>query len=111
MRTKARFMHVHRLCTWAERRLHLSPPGGAKTGSLFARLRSCMDELPACKDLLKRFCADAQGVRACQKIVKTKGLCHDTLAQCQPLISARPSAPLRLEFAASLAYQLATAKT
>jgi hypothetical protein len=111
VRTKARFMNVHRLFTWAERLLHLSPPGGAKTGSLLARLRSCMDELPACKDLIKRFCADAQGLRECQQIVKTKGLCHDTLAQCQPLISAMPSAPLRLEFAAYLAYQLATAKT
>jgi hypothetical protein len=111
VRTKARCMHVHRLFTWAERLLHLSPPGGAKTGSLLARLRSCMDELPACTDLIKRFCADAQGLRECQKIVKTKGLCHDTLAPCQPLISERPSAPLRLEFAASLAYQLATAKT
>ena len=111
VRTKARFMHVHRLFTWAERLLHLSPPGGAKTGSLLARLRSCMDELPACKDLIKRFCADAQGLLECQKIVKTKGLCHDTLAQCQPLISEMPSAPLRLEFAAYLAYQLATAKT
>jgi len=111
VRTKARFMNVHRLFTWAERLLHLSPPGGAKTGSLLARLRSCMDELPACKDLIKRFCADAQGLRECQKIVKTKGLCHDTLAQCQPLISEMPSAPLRLEFAAYLVSQLATAKT
>ena len=33
VRTKARFMHVHRLCTWADRVLHLSPRGGAKTGS------------------------------------------------------------------------------
>jgi hypothetical protein len=111
VRTKARFMHGHRLFTWAERLLHLSPPGGAKTGSLFARLRSCMDALPACKDLITRFCADAQGLRACQQIVKTKGLCHDTLAPCQPLISEMPSAPWRLEFAASLAYQLETAKT
>jgi hypothetical protein len=100
VRTKARFMHVHRLFTWAERLLHLSPPGGAKTGSLLARLRSCMDELPACKDLLKRFCAAAQGLRECQQIGKTQGLCHDTLAQCQPLISEMPSAPWRLEFAA-----------
>jgi hypothetical protein len=111
VRTKARFMNVHRLFTWAERLLHLSPPGGAKTGSLLARLRSCMDELPACKDLIKRFCADAQGLLECQKIVKTKGLCHGTLAQCQPLISEMPSAPLRLEFVAYLAYQLETAKT
>jgi hypothetical protein len=46
-----------------------------------------------------------------QKIRKTPGLSHDPLAQCQSRISAMPSAPLRLECAASLEYQLATAKT
>jgi hypothetical protein len=34
VRTKARFMHVHRLFTWADRVLKLSPPGGAKRGSI-----------------------------------------------------------------------------
>jgi len=34
VRTKARFMHVHRWCTWADRVLQLSPPGGAKRGSM-----------------------------------------------------------------------------
>ena len=34
VRTKARFMHVHRLVTWADRVLQLSPPGGAKRGSM-----------------------------------------------------------------------------
>jgi hypothetical protein len=33
VRTKARFMHVHRLFTWADRVLKLSPAGGVKTGS------------------------------------------------------------------------------
>ena len=33
VRTKARFMNVHRLFTWADRVLKLSPPGGAKSGS------------------------------------------------------------------------------
>src|SRR6516162_87886 len=111
VRTKARFMHVHRLVTWAQRLLQLSPAGGAKAGSILARLRACLDELPACKALIKRFGADAQGLLECQKILKTKGLSHDTLAQCKPWISAMPSAPLRLEFEAYLEYQLATAKT
>jgi hypothetical protein len=104
-------MSVHRLFTWADRLLTLSPAGGAKAGSILARLRACFDELPACKALIKRFRADAQGLLECQKILKTKGLSHDTLAQCQPLISALPSAPLRLEFAAYLEYQLKTATT
>ncbi len=111
VRTKARFMNVHRLFTWAERVLKLSPAGGAKAGSILARLRACMDELPACKDLIKRFRADAQGLLECQKILKTKGLSHDTLAQCEPLVEAMPSATLRLEFRAYLEVQLATAKT
>jgi hypothetical protein len=64
-----------------------------------------------CKDLIKRFRADAQGLLECQKILKTKGLAHDTLARCQPLISAMPSVSLRLEFEAYLEHQLATAKT
>ena len=33
VRTKARFMHVHRLFTWADRVLQLSPCGAAKAGS------------------------------------------------------------------------------
>jgi hypothetical protein len=111
VRTKARFMHVHRLCSWAERLLKLSPAGRAKGGSILARLRACMDELPACKALIKRFRADAQGLLECQEILKTKGLSHDTLAQCQPLICAIPSALVRQEFEAYLEYQLATAKT
>lgn len=111
VRTKARFMNVHRLFTWAERLLQLSPAGGAKAGSILARLRACLDELPACKDLIKRFRADARGLLQGQQILKTKGLSHDTLAQCEPLIADMPSAALRLEFSAYLECQLDTAKT
>jgi len=111
VRPKARFMNVHRLFTWAERLLKLSPAGGAKDGSILARLRACFDELPACKGLIRRFRADAQGLLECQKILKTQGLCHDTLTQCQPLIAEMPSAPLRQELGAYLEYELATAKT
>ena len=111
VRTKARFMNVHRLFTWAEQLLQLSPAGGAKAGSILARLRACLDELPACKALIKRFRGDAQGLLACQKILKTKGLCHDTLAQCEPLLETMPTAAVRQEFRAYLAVQLATATT
>jgi hypothetical protein len=111
VRTTARFMHVHRLFTWADQVLKLSPAGGAKAGSTLARLRACLDELPACKALITRFRADAAGLLACQKILKTQGLSHDTLAQCEPLIDAIPSAALRREFTASLPFQLETAKT
>jgi hypothetical protein len=111
VRTKARFMHVHRLVTWAALLLQLSPAGGAKAGSILARLRACLDELPACKELIKRFRADARGLLECQQLLKTKGLSHETLAQCEPLIAEMPSAALRLEFSAYLKYQLETAQT
>jgi hypothetical protein len=111
VRTKARFMNVHRLCTWAERLLKLSPPGGAKTGSTLAKLRACLDQLPACKTLIKRFRADALGLLECQKILKIKGLSHDSRAQCEPLIDTMPSSALRQEFRASLDFELETATT
>src|ERR1700738_4055672 len=111
VRTKARFMQVHRLVTWADRVLKLSPAGGAKTGSTLAKLRACLDELPACKGLIKRFRADASGLLACQKILKTTGLSHDTRAQCEPLIDTMPSSALRQEFRAYLDFELTTATT
>jgi len=41
VQTKARFMNVHRLVTWADRWLNLSPAGGARAGSTLAKLRAC----------------------------------------------------------------------
>jgi hypothetical protein len=111
VRTKARFMNVHRLFTWAERLLTLSPPGGAKTGSTLAKLRACLDQLPACKALIKRFRADALGLLECQKILKIKGLSHDSRAQCEPLLETMPSSALRQEFRAYLDVELETATT
>jgi hypothetical protein len=111
VRTKARFMNVHRLFTWADRVLKLSPPGGAKSSSILAKLRACLDQLPACKALIRRFRADAAGLLECQKILKSKGLSHDTRAQCEPLIDTMPSSALRQEFRAYLAFELETATT
>jgi hypothetical protein len=109
--TKARFMNVHRLVTWADRLLQLSPAGGAKAGSILAKLRACLDTLPACKALIKQFRDDALPLLACQKLLKTHGLSHDTLAQCAPLIDTIPSQAVRRAFAGYLQYQLETAKT
>src|SRR5205085_1176464 len=111
VRTKARFMNVHRLFTWADQVLKLSPPGGAKSRSTLAKLRACLDQLPACKALIQRFRADALGLLECQKILKTQGLCHDTRARCEPLIDTMPSAALRREFRAYLDFELGTATT
>lgn len=111
VRPKARFMNVHRLLTWADRVLQLSPPGGAKQGSMLAKLRAALDDLPTCKALIKRFRGDAGALLACQRLVKTQGLSRATLAQCQPLIDTIPTTAIRLEFSAYLEYQLETATT
>lgn len=109
--TKARFMHVRRLVTWADRLLTLSPPSGVKVGSTLSQWRACLDALPSCKALSKHFRDDAIPLLACQKMLKTPGLAHDTLAQCAPLIDAIPSSTVRRECAGSLQYQLQTATT
>src|SRR3989449_7404131 len=111
VRTKARFMNVHRLLTWAERVLALSPPGGAKSGSMVAKLRAALGDLPGCTALIKRFQGDAGALLACQKILKNQGLSHATLAQCEALIAAMPTAALRLEWTAYLEYELQSAAT
>lgn len=110
VRTKARFMNVHRLFTWADRVLKLSPTGGAKAGSILARLRANLDRLPQCKALIKRFRADAKGLMGCEQILKTKGLTPATRAACAPLIDTVASAAVRQEFRAYLEVQLDTAK-
>ena len=46
---------------------------------------------------------------ACQEILKTQGLSPATLAQCEPLTLAMPTATLRLEFTAYLKYELQSA--
>jgi hypothetical protein len=103
-------MNVHRLFAWADRLLKLSPAGGAKAGSILARLRANLDRLPQCKALIKRFRADAQGLMGCEKILKTKGLTPQTLAECEPLIDSIASVAVRQEFRAYLELQLETAK-
>jgi hypothetical protein len=89
----------------------LSPAGGAKKGSTLAKLRACLGQLPACKALIKRFQADALGLLECQKVLKMKGLSHDTRAQCEPLIDTMPSCALRQEFRAYLDFELEIATT
>lgn len=109
VRTKARFMNVHRLFTWAGRLLKLSPAGGAKAGSMLAKLRASLDQLPACKALIKRFRQDARGLLECQKILKHEGLSHTTRAKCEPVIETLASAALQREFRAYLDFELSTA--
>lgn len=108
--TKSRFMNVHRLVRWADWVLGLLPPGRAKAGSVAAKLRASLDELPACRTLIRHFRDDAVALLGCQQILKTRGLCHDTLRECEPLLDTMASTRVRQEFVRYLRYQLKTAK-
>ena len=109
VQTQSRFMHVHRLVRWADRVLGLLPAGRAKAGSVLAKLRTCLDDLPACRTLIRQFRDDAVALLACQKMLKTHGLTHDTLTQCEPLLDTMASVRVRQEFTRSLHHQLETA--
>lgn len=108
--TKARFMNIHRLVTWADRLLKLSPVGRAKKGSVLAKLRECMGNLPSCRAFIRRFLEDARSLLKCQEILKNEGLSHDTLAKCRLLIEAIPTAAIRNDFLAFLQEQLEIAE-
>ena len=109
VQTKSRFMNVHRLVRWADRVLGLLPAGRARADSVVARLRACLDDWPACRTLIRQFRDDAVALLACQKILKTRGLTHDTLSECEPLLDTMASVRVRQEFARYLHHQLETA--
>jgi hypothetical protein len=109
VQTTSRFMNVHRLVRWADRVLSLVPAGRAKAGSVLAKLRTCLDDLPACRTLIRQFRDDAVALLACQKMLKTHGLTHDILTQCEPLLDTMASVRVCQEFARYLHHQLETA--
>jgi hypothetical protein len=96
--------------SWADWVLGLLPAGRAKAASVVAKLRACLDDLPACRTLIRQFRDDAVALLACQKMLKTRGLTHDTLSQCDPLLDTMASVRVRQEFARYLQHQFETAK-
>jgi hypothetical protein len=110
--TKARFMNLHRLVVWAEQLLKHSPGGRAAAGSLLAKLRASLDQLPGCKAFIGRFRRDASALLECQQLLKVKGLNHDTGHACEALIDVIPPAsPVRIGFTNWLTDQLQVAET
>jgi hypothetical protein len=110
--TKARFMNLHRLVLWAERILKHSPRGRAAPGSLLAKLRASLDQLPCCKAFIGRFRRDATALLQAQKLLKLKGLSTETGQTSETLIEAIPPAsPVRIGFMNWLQAQLNVAET
>ncbi|MBC8548708.1 MAG: hypothetical protein H8D23_03565 [Candidatus Brocadiales bacterium] len=88
--TKARFMNLHQLVTWADNILAHSPRGRVKNDSLEAKLRANLDHLPECKIFIKHFIRDAVPMLACQEILKKNGLSQNSYTECQHLIETIP---------------------
>lgn len=108
--TKARFMNLHHLVKWADQLLKHSPKGGASKGSILSKLRASFDELPGCKAFISRFLRDAAPLLECQKVLKTKGLSHDSYIECQQIIETIPAlSPVRRGFEAWAEEQLMVA--
>ena len=65
VQTKARFMNLHRLFTWADKLLKLSSDKQAPIGSTLAKLHFSILQLSECKKLIKRFRDDASVLLDC----------------------------------------------
>jgi len=105
--TKARFMNLHRLVGWADKLLKHSPVGRVAKGSMTEKLRECVDQLPQCKDFIKRFHRDAAALLDCQMLLKAKGLSLETSQLCEALIAPIPyNSTIRKEFMDWLERQL-----
>jgi len=88
--TKARFMNLNRLVTWADQVLRHSPKGRASQGSSLSKLRTSIGRIPECKAFIKRFLRDANPLLESQKILKNKGLSQDSYRQCLKLMETIP---------------------
>jgi hypothetical protein len=86
VRTKARFMNLHRLVRWAKRILSLSPVGRARSGSMLEKLRHFLLDLPKYKLFIENFLNDANIVLQCQEVIKTQGLTWESKEKCESFI-------------------------
>ena len=89
--TKARFMNLHRLVTWANHMLAHTLPNTLSEGSTLKRLRAGLDDLPSCREYIEHFHRDATALLECQRILKSKGLSNSTAAECEKIIEVIPS--------------------
>jgi hypothetical protein len=108
--TKARFMNLHRLVSWAERLLEQSPRGRATKGSLLQKLRDAFDSLPRCKGFINDYLANAKPILECQSLLKKRGLNHTTYDECQRRVATIPLASIRIPLSMWLDNHLAIAR-
>ncbi len=110
--TKARFMNIHRMVTWAEMVLQHSPPGRTSKGSVVAKLRDCLGKLPESKQFIKRFLRDAIPLLECQQILKTCGLNMEVYKRCKEILNSIPKrSQVRIGFILWMETQLMVAES
>ena len=88
--TKARFMNIHRLVTWAEQIIKHSPCGRASKGSIISKLRKSLGTLPEHRQFIRRFLRDSRALLKCQEVLKIKGLSVGTYNECKTLLQYIP---------------------
>ena len=67
--------------------------------------------MPQCKGFIKRFLRDASPLLECQKILKAKGLSHDTHDECRRLLNTIPhNSSTRIGFIKWMQEQLSVAE-
>jgi hypothetical protein len=108
---KARFMNLHRLVKWAAKiREHVLPSEMLKASATLRRLKGGIDQLPKCQEFIDDFLRDAQVMLNCQKTLKTRGLCPQTVSECHAFLQDIPQdSRMRITFTDWMAEHLALA--
>jgi hypothetical protein len=91
LRSKGRFQSISNIGKWGGRMLDiLAVKGGAKKGSLLARLRAALPGFLLLKPFILRFANTTQLVSQAMEIIKSQGLGQTTYEQCHRLSEQLP---------------------
>ena len=91
LRSKGRFQSIGNIGKWGGKMLDmLAVKGGAKQGSVLARLRKALPGLLLLKPFILRFADTTRLVSQAMEIVKSQGICPATYDQCQRLSEQLP---------------------
>jgi hypothetical protein len=91
LRTKGRFQSVSQLGVWGDKMLSVfAVKGGAKKGSLLARLRCAFPGFNALKPFIARFATAASVTSQIMKMLKNNGLSQSTYNDCLTLLNQLP---------------------
>ena len=91
LRSKGRFQSIGNIGKWGGKMLDiLAVKGGAKQGSVLARLRKALPGLLLLKPFILRFASTTRLVSQAMEIVKSQGICPATYDQCQRLSEQLP---------------------